>query len=163
MNTEKSFTPEYQAHCERQIEERGWMIQGVYGPPDSAGLSYAYTVGLHRYGLPELLVFSLMPEAADALLNDVGRYMLVAKGLGMRLTGRMEHFNWRIPMHLLAADSKLVEGYIDHPLLRGADSASVLQVVWPDSNGLLPWEAGADRSKHGLQPLLNKATPAQVS
>lgn len=158
----KFFAPEYLAHCQRQIEKHGWMIQGVYHPPGSDQLSYAYTVGLHRYALPELLVFSLVPDVADSLLRDVGRHMMMAKGLGMRLAGRMEHFNWRIPMHLLAVDSKKAGGYIDHALLPQGDPMSVLQVVWPDSNGLLPWEAGADQSAHRLQPLLKEATSAQV-
>lgn len=138
------------------------MVQGVYHSVGTDQFSYAFTVGLYRYGLPEHLVFSLMPEVADALLHDIGRHMVMAKGLGMRLTGRMEHFNWRIPMQLLAAYAKKVGGYTDHALLPRGDPMSVLQVAWPDSNGLLPWEAGSDPSAHRLQPLLQEATTAQV-
>src|SRR5262249_52869691 len=49
------------------IRIHGWAVQGV----EDDRLPYAYTIGLHDRGLPELLVTGLPPEGAAGLLNDV--------------------------------------------------------------------------------------------
>lgn len=156
------YSLEYLARCERQVKERGWMVQGVYRPRQTDRRCYAYTVGLSSYGLPELLVFSLRTGVADALLNDLARHMLTAQSVGIRSSGRIELCNWRTPLFLLPADSELAGAYTDPALLPSSGSDAVLQVVWPDRTGRFPWEDGADQTIQHLQPLLSVPFLAQV-
>ncbi len=51
------------------IERYGWALQ--YVQHDDARWSYAYTVGLHRHGLPEIVVAGLPPDQSWPVLNDV--------------------------------------------------------------------------------------------
>jgi hypothetical protein len=51
------------------IERYGWALQ--YALDDDPERSFAYTVGLHRRGLPEIVVAGLPPEQSWPVLNDV--------------------------------------------------------------------------------------------
>ncbi len=51
------------------IERYGWALQ--YVQHDDPRWSYAYTVGLHRHGLPEVVVAGLPPDQSWPVLNDV--------------------------------------------------------------------------------------------
>jgi hypothetical protein len=45
---------------------------------DSDRMPFAYTIGLARYGLPELLVAGVSPRRIVRMLNSVGRRAVVA-------------------------------------------------------------------------------------
>ena len=49
--------------------ENGWVVQYV----ESDRMPFAYTLGLARYGLPELLVTGVSPRRIVRMLNSVGR------------------------------------------------------------------------------------------
>jgi hypothetical protein len=49
--------------------DHGWAVQYV----ESERTPFAYTVGLHDCGLPELLVTGVSPPRAKRLLNTVAR------------------------------------------------------------------------------------------
>ena len=60
-------TEEYLDELRETIRINGWAVQGV----EDDRRPYAYTIGLHDRGLPELLVTGLSPERAARVLNDV--------------------------------------------------------------------------------------------
>ncbi len=51
------------------IERYGWALQ--YVEHEDQRWSYGYTVGLHRHGLPEVVVAGVPPEQSWPVLNDV--------------------------------------------------------------------------------------------
>src|SRR5262249_32222391 len=51
------------------IRKHGWMVQYV----ESDRTPFAYTIGLHDWGLPELLITAVSPQRATRLLNAVAR------------------------------------------------------------------------------------------
>jgi hypothetical protein len=52
--------------------EHGWAVQYV----EDDRRPYAYTVGLHDRGLPELLMTGVSPQRAVQLLNAVAEYVV---------------------------------------------------------------------------------------
>ncbi|WP_162606441.1 DUF4262 domain-containing protein [Jiangella asiatica] len=147
------------------VLRHGWAVESVYGegcwgPPGCpCGLPrggdppYAYTVGLHDFGHPELVVFGLGDETGSLVLNALGERV---RGGGRMLPARplpVDGWHHRVrffPFHdvggppLLTSAQRYYRRTADDPV-------SVLQVVWDDHQGRFPWEGGYDFPT-GLQP-----------
>ena len=127
-----------------KIVEYGWAVQFV----ESDRTPYAYTVGLHDRGLPELLVTGLATQRAARLLNSMARHTV----RGDRLTpGRQIS----VPSEPLI---EIVE--VDHPdahmgwaMAFGGPEVRALQLVWADRRGRWPWAAGFNDGRR-RQPVL---------
>jgi Domain of unknown function (DUF4262) len=112
------------------VEKHGWAVQFV----ESDRRPYAYTVGLHERGLPELLVTGLSPQPATRVLNSVAEYVVDG---GRPVPGE------RI---LIGGELLLEVVQVQHPdahmnvavAFYGAD-LHALQLVWPDEQGHRPW------------------------
>jgi hypothetical protein len=151
------------ADTRAQIAAHGWTVIAVFPTPGEPGPSFAYTVGLSVRGLPELAVYGLPGRVAQSLLNEVARRM-VASGVGLQTGERVEG--------VLVDDVALVAVEMSDArelnLVRemyGA-VASAVQLVWPDVDGLLPWEGDAhDEGEEGggLQQPVRGASPAARS
>jgi hypothetical protein len=112
------------------VERNGWVVQFV----ESDRTPYAYTIGLHPRGLPELLVTGMPPQRATQVLNSVAEYLV---GGGKPRPGE------RI---LIGGELLLDVVQVQHPdahmnfavAFYGADLRA-LQLVWPDDQGHRPW------------------------
>jgi uncharacterized protein DUF4262 len=117
------------------VEKHGWAVQFV----ESDRRPYAYTVGLHERGLPELLVTGLQPQPAVRVLNSVAEYLVAG---GRPVAGERM---------LLGGELLLDFVQVEHPdahmniavALYGSE-LKALQLVWPDKNGHRPWCAEFD-------------------
>jgi hypothetical protein len=126
-------TEEYLDELRASIRMHGWVVQGV----DDDRLPFAYTIGLHHRGLPELLVTGLSQEDAARVLNDVA---VAAVG------GRV----FEPGAHIAVGDGPLLEIVeVDHPdahlnfaVALGGPDVRALQLVWADDRGRWPWAAG---------------------
>jgi hypothetical protein len=130
------------------IEEHGHAVQVVGGSP-----GWAYTIGLHAAGLPELIVVGgLSVEGQHRTLNALADRLRSGEVLAVG-----------------ERDPSVLEG-VDVTYLEVADTTSeefavavklqaafrALQVVWPDMENRFPWEAG-DAFPPSEQPLLGPA------
>ncbi|OBF16734.1 hypothetical protein A5727_12555 [Mycobacterium sp. ACS4331] len=118
-----------------RIGAHGWAIQYI----ESDRAPYAYTVGLHAFGLPELLVTGLDPQRAGWLLNRLARQ---ARVQGMHEAGAQ----LRLP-----SGTKVEFVDIPHPhahlnvaIAIGGPTIRARQVVWADDRGRWPWGPGFD-------------------
>jgi hypothetical protein len=130
------------------IDRFGWGVLHDGPGPASGEPRLSYTVGLTTLGHPEVVTVGLPFEAAEKFLNLVGE--------SIRAGNRWEHGT--TTHQFTDADSPVV-------FLRAEDTgrlsavaqlygrADVLQLVWPDSTGKLPWEEG-HRNPPRAQPLL---------
>ena len=126
------------------VQKHGWAVQFV----ESDRAPYAYTVGLHERGLPELLVTGLSPQPAARILDSVAEYLVDG---GKPLPGE------RI---LVGGELLLDVVQVQHPdahmnvavAFYGADLRA-LQLVWPDDRGHRPW-CEAFSHAQGRQPVL---------
>jgi uncharacterized protein DUF4262 len=126
------------------IERHGWVVQYV----DDDRRPFAYTVGLHRHGLAELLVTGLDPQRAAQLLNAVAEYSInkvqprPGETMSLGSVWTLEFVRVTQPSaHLVFAIG-----------LYGPE-VRALQVVWLDDDGHSPWCPIFDGGR-GSQPVL---------
>ena len=132
----------------RQVIDRfGWaVLHGGGSAPDDP--RWSHTVGLTGLGHPEVIVVGLPFEAGETYLNLTGEAVRAGARFtpGTRTTALTDADSPVIFLH--AEDTgrlSVVEQYYG--------SVDALQLVWPDSTGALPWEAGHRNPPHA-QPLL---------
>jgi hypothetical protein len=113
------------------VLEHGWVIRYV----EDDRRPYAYTIGLHQFGLPELMVTGVTTERALALLDYFIQEVITdgAPRPGDRVA---------------LSDAALIEAVdVDHPdahmdlavRLFGSKIRAV-QLVWTDAYGRWPWD-----------------------
>ena len=135
------------------VEANGWCAEPVAPTEDPPRPGYTYTIGFElTFQHPEVVIFGLQPVAARGLLEMMAEYL----GAGGRLPegvflGLLDN---ALPAALLPVDRDDVEG-----LFRDADAFNepdyrVSQFVWPDRNGLLPWNEGYDERLRLAQPVV---------
>lgn len=159
----------YLTDCMRVIQERGHMIQAVFpalerqAPCDECRpmaemhesgrcrchchptpvIPFAYTVGLSRLGLPEIVVRGLPADVAGRLLNNAADM-----SRGRRLaTGRLyEGVAKGLPVMFCDTDDLGTA-----IALYGEADVTAIQMLWPDAHGRMPDEPGCDASIRRVQ------------
>jgi hypothetical protein len=138
-----------------KIRKHGCTVVGI--SRDDEGPPYAFSVGLFaNYGHPELIIFGLRSENAQAIINDVRD----------RVAAGQKFADGDI------SDDIVVDGYKlcfwDVPLTayrdylgtaiwfysKAARPFPCLQIIWQDRNRRFPWEAGCMPEVKADQPLL---------
>jgi hypothetical protein len=127
-----------------KIHKSGWTVQYV----ESDRRPYAYTIGLHDWSVPELLITGVSPQRALRLL-DTGARRLVS---GEVLTPGLQ-----IPL----SDGPRIEIVeVAHPdahmgwaVAFGGPEIRALQLVWADGRGRWPWSADFADGRT-IQPVL---------
>jgi hypothetical protein len=131
-------------------DHHGWQVQFV----DHEKRPFAYTVGLHDRGLPELLITGLNAHVSNRVLKTIG-HMVVDDGTLLAPA-----------MHIDYQDRFLIEVVeVEHPDVHlkfavgicGPD-VRALQLVWADDRGRWPWDAGWGHGRR-RQPVLGVRTP----
>lgn len=136
---------EYRDILRDTIRDHGWAVQYV----ESDRRPFAYTVGLHGRGLPELLITGLPADTACRVLNSLA-HMIVDDGTTLAPA-----------MHIDYQDRFLIEVVeVEHPdvHLRYAvelfgPRVRALQMVWADDKGRWPWDSGWGHGRR-RQPVL---------
>lgn len=140
---------QYLGQVAEAITEHGLVIQAVVGKPVE---SFSYTVGRTENSLPELWIGTMHPAQAHMLLTalvdtDAHEPGFIDCGMTVRLL-------LRGPVDLDAAEVGVARGlYGFEP-----DAIEVLQVLWPDLDGVFPDAEGYDQVCFP-QRLLPLATP----
>ncbi len=147
-------------HAEKiewMIETHGWAMEPVAARPelDPPQPGYVYTIGFpEAFGFPEVALFGLQPVAARGLFDLVAD--LLSGGtqipVGVELAGLFDN-DLRCVFAPIAADVIAVLFGTAVAWRRGAPF-EVVQLLWPDRNGLLPTEAGFDQRMRLAQPVI---------
>jgi hypothetical protein len=144
-----------------RVARQGWSVVAV--PAVGPRPAYAFTVGLwHTFDHAEASVFGRDEDEMVEWLDTVGGAVkggrvLLPDRLGDDVLGAEEVFprpalaSWH--RHLFA---DALDFYRGQPV-------PMLQLVWPDIDGILPWERGCDEECVAAQPrLYERATAAPV-
>ncbi|CDP86186.1 hypothetical protein BN975_02751 [Mycolicibacterium farcinogenes] len=127
------------------IKDHGWVVQFV----ESDKRPFAYTVGLHDLGLPELLITGMQAKTSARVLNSLA-HGIVDEGTFLHPA-----------MHIDYQDEFLFEVVeVDHPdvhLKFAVELCSprirAFQLVWADDHGRWPWDPGWSHGRR-RQPVL---------
>lgn len=142
---------------EWMIEAHGWALEAI--APDLDSLTptpgYAYSIGLPAaVEFAEVAVFGLAPVAANGLVSLVvdARRGGTEIPLGVELVGLLDH---DLRCVFAPIDLDRWGGYFDTATAwyRGGPFTAV-QLMYPDPNGFLPYEAGFDQRMSFAQPVI---------
>lgn len=145
-------TEDYLAELHETMLKHGWAVQFV----ESERMPFAYTIGLTRYGLPEVLVTGVSPRRSMRMLNTAGRRAVGGEppSAGMQIA---------LPAGPLV---EMVE--VEHPdlhlIFAGpvlGEEVTALQAVWADSRGRWPWVAEFNNGR-ATQPVLGARAATQI-
>lgn len=132
------------------IARRGWTVVGVFPVPGEPSVPFSYTAGLSEKQLPELAIYGLDARTAGTLLNAAAQRMIDNAKVfesGERIDGLLAG---GLPLSAVAmiqtTDMNMVR------TLYGT-VATAVQIVWPDTEGKMPWNTGYALPKE-VQPLL---------
>jgi hypothetical protein len=136
------------------IDSHGWTVIKVLDRP-----TFAYTVGLtETFNHPELIMFGLAPDNMQSLLNNAAAIV--------RSKGRIEPYSLLDTVidgyscYGLPVDAAAREGYLNVAFeLYGSGNVSAIQIVWPDVDGLFPFQQGCDEATVRYQTIIGRVTP----
>ncbi len=147
-------------HAEKiewMIETEGWALEPVApradtDPPTPA---YAYTIGLPALvGFPEIAVFGLTPVAAKGLL---GLVVDACRGgteipIGVELVGLLDN---ELRCTFANVDLEQFGAFFGTAAAwYQGEGFSMVQLVYPDRNGFMPYEAGFEERLRFAQPVV---------
>ena len=147
-------------HAEKiewMIEQNGWALEAVSPQPDTDPPlpGYAYSIGMRSaVDFPDVAVFGLQPVAANGLVTlvadacrggteipiDVEVVGLLDNDLRCRFA-EIDVGQWA---PLFATSTSWFRG----------DPEPMVQLMYPDRNGFLPYEAGYDQRMRFAQPIV---------
>ena len=147
-------------HAEKiewMIETNGWALEPVAARPDldPPTPAYAYSIGMPAaVDFPEVVVFGLTPVAANGLVTLVAdaRRGGTQIPLGVELVGLLDN-----DLRCAFAPVDLTEWA---PLFETAvawyrgEPFELVQLLFPDRNGFLPYEAGYEERMRLAQPVV---------
>jgi hypothetical protein len=151
------FRIPHQEKIDWMIETAGWAIEPVAPRTDTDPPvpGYAYSIGFpEAFGFPEVTVFGLTPVAARGLLGLVAD--LLRDGteipIGDELLGLLDN-----DLRCVFAPIDLAEWgslFATATAWRKGGEYQMVQLIWPDRNGFLPYESGFDRRVATAQPVI---------
>lgn len=144
---------------EWMIETDGFAVEPVPPNPDwdPPRAGYTYTIGFQaNTGFAEVVVFGLTPVAARGLIGLVADMLLAGTEIpvGVEVVGLLDND--------LRCEFAPVDVDEWSPLFSTAsswyhgDAFEMVQLIYPDRNGFMPYEPGFDQSKRFAQPVIGR-------
>ncbi|WP_329433253.1 DUF4262 domain-containing protein [Streptomyces sp. NBC_01280] len=123
------------------ITQHGWQVMMI--PADGLGPGWAYTIGLwHNHRIPELAMFGLDISRMQTLLNDLARRAIEGHSLE---ADQEPHDIANVPVALRPVDYRWYKAFFGTAIsYYRKPPFPFLQVVWPNSDGVFPWQPGGE-------------------
>lgn len=140
------------------IDRNGWHPVGVL-PNTPAGPTWAYTLGLHERGLPELIVFGHSPRDARDILAGARDQLLVApdRARAGEELGAFDTWFGPCEMRLGEVAPRWRDEFALWAVELYGPDVDVLQVVWSDDLGHFPDDPDYLAACHHSQPDLSRS------
>lgn len=137
------------------IREHGWFRTEVL--PDSRGPGFSYSTGFtFSADHPELIVFGAESEIARQMLWD--SYRNAKEGRPLPVGTRTDQVFGSVPIYAFPVARRFYPEYLGwSSWFYQGDDFECLQLVWPDREGVFPWEPGFDATFKGHQPDLTES------
>lgn len=145
---------EYESNLLRHIDEYGCSVTSVFDP-DGDEPPFSYSIGVAKTcGAPEVIVLGLEPKLAHSLINVYNRRARAGERFeeGVEYDGFLEGF----PVQFASVSREDREEYMRSACwLHGGPDFAALQLVWPSTEGVWPWQSEASDWLRSNQPLLS--------
>lgn len=136
----------------RNVHEYGWHAMKI--PGDAEGPPFIYTIGLYEtYDHPEILCVGLPLDVAHDALWQCARH--IDRGGKLEHGTRFSEAFENAACELRAVAPKYYAEYLGYAIwFYGGIGFPVVQLVWPDRDGRLPFEQGCLQTVVDKQPAL---------
>jgi hypothetical protein len=140
------------------VREYGCHVISVFDPEQEQP-SFSYSVGIQETsGVAEAIVVGLEPRLGGSLINEYNRQ--VRSGVrfhrGTLYAGFLEGFSVYIEP---ARPQRLSEYTLGCDRYYKGRSYAVVQIVWPSTTGVWPWQRSASDWFKAHQPMLGRVRP----
>ena len=144
--TEKQFVA--------NVREHGWFRTSVAA--DEHGPSFSYTTGFWQgVQKPELIISGLNHETAHQILWDI--YTDAKAGKSLPIGVPVAEVFGNHAAYIFPVAKRFYSEYLGWSLwFYCGDNFDCLQIVWPDREGIFPWQDGYDPSFADDQPDLTE-------
>lgn len=137
-----------------KIREHGWFNTSVAGDDEGPGFSYTSGVWVNTHQ-PELIMFSMKREIAHDVFWDVFRDAQAGRGLS--LGSRTDQVFANLPAYAFPVAKRYYREYLGwNGWLYGGYDFPCVQIVWPDRDGVFPWQEDFDSTFANDQPDLTE-------
>ncbi|MFC4728957.1 DUF4262 domain-containing protein [Coralloluteibacterium thermophilus] len=144
---------DYERNILAHIDEYGCSVTSVFDP-DGEGPPFSYSIGIVRSaGAPELIVVGLGSKISHWLVNEYNRRVQAGDRFsqGVPYSGFLEGF----AVQFGPVDRHHRKEYMRSAhWLHGGTDFEALQLIWPSTSGVWPWDPEADDAFRRSQPLL---------
>jgi Domain of unknown function (DUF4262) len=139
------------------INEYGWHCVNVI--EDDSHPPWSYTIGLYEtWDHPELIIVGRSRATSHEILKTLSDDIELNDP--PNLTDPNGHMLLGMKCHFIAVNPRYNADYVGFALWHYRKRRFPLyQIVWPDNDGLYPWDVDAPKSFKGWQPLLGAAPP----
>ena len=116
---------------------------------------WAYTVGLqHSYGHPEVLIIGLENEQTQILLGNINKRVRNQGRSFRHGTVRKDVIAGYDCFFQLIDPARYGDWLAANRWFYGSDDFEAVQMLWPNVNGVYPWQSAADSYLRWDQPVL---------
>jgi hypothetical protein len=133
------------------VRDHGWVIKCV----DRGKRPYAYTTGLHQFGLPELIATGVTTEGALVLLDHFVNETMTN---GQLRPGARLDFLGVAAIEVVEVDQP--DAHLGLGVALYGNAIRAVQLVWTDMSGNWPWDSAFDDE---AQPVLGVRAQAAWS
>lgn len=144
---------EYERNILRHIEEHGCSVTSVFDPEESEP-PFTYSIGIAKSsGAPELIIVGLDSKISHWMVNEYSRRCQAGERFqsGVLYLGFLEGFAVQFGAVTRAHRAKYMRSAC---WLHGGPEFEAVQLIWPDTAGVWPWDSEATDWLRANQPLL---------
>ena len=144
---------EYEQKAIDDIEKFGCHILHVMEEDDYP--RFTYSIGIEKKtNKPDLIITGLKREIANWMINEYNRRVI--EGEVFESSKYYDDFLEGIQVTFVEVDKKHYKEYFGWGLwYNNGDNFKMLQLVYPSTSGVWPWDEGAPEDFTWFQPLLN--------
>ncbi|MFO1328100.1 MAG: DUF4262 domain-containing protein [Rubrivivax sp.] len=140
------------------VEKYGCHVISVFDTDEKLP-TFSYSVGIQATsGAPEAIVIGLRPKLGHSMINEYNNQ--VRRGVQFERAKQYSGFLGGFQIYVEPAKAALLSEYTlgCNRFYKGADY-SVVQLIYPTTAGVWPWQRAASESFKSNQPMLGRKFP----
>jgi len=146
-------TDEAERKTIKDVRQYGVHILHIFDPDDEDP-RFSYTVGLwHTHKHPEVLIFGLKRDLCQSVLNWINEHIVEGHSFRSGESSMEVLQGFRTYFEQLPQDK--FREYLGFDIwFYGGTEFECVQMIWPNTSGIFPWESRANEELRWLQPIL---------
>jgi len=140
------------------VEKYGCHVISVFDPEEKLP-TFSYSIGIQATsGAPEAIVIGVRPKLGHSMINEYNAQ--VRKGVRFERATQYPGFLDGFSIYVEPAKGALLSGYTlgCNRFYKGSDY-SVVQLIYPTTTGVWPWQKAASEWFKANQPMLGRKLP----